>query len=279
MFTVINGQVSNAISVSDRGFQYGDGVFETVRYEADNGILFDYHMARFQLGAKTLKIRLPSQIEFNSQLDHALSLWRSDATYSHQFICKWIVTRGQGGRGYKPDESAQPSLIFSFSLVPDFDTDFYNQGIDVIVCDHPLGIQPRLAEIKHLNRLDQVLASLELGDYPEGLMCDLSGNVIEGTKSNLLFFKGDKIITPGVTECGVNGCLRQYLLDCSSKGELQHQIATGNIPLESIYQYDSVALINSVFGLWPVATINSQRFGVSKACRSTSNFIRQRLGL
>lgn len=123
-------------------------------------------------------------------------------------------------------------------------------------CRTPLARQPALAGIKHLNRLEQVLARREWDDpaIAEGLLCDEHGQVIEGVMSNLFVVAQGRVLTPNLSECGVAGIMRAYLLAQSQALGFTSVVAP--LSQAGLYEAEEVLLCNSVIGIWPVAQID-----------------------
>jgi len=170
------------------------------------------------------------------------------------------VTRGIGGRGYAPSADAQPSHIWDVTAVPQYPQDWYSHGVVVRVCDIRLSEQPRLAGIKHLNRLENVLAAAESGaaDSAEGLLLDGQGRVIEGTRSNLFLLCDGCLITPQLHRCGVAGVQRDRVLAYARAQGMMVQIR--DVMLAEVYWADEVFLVNSVFGVWSVRELGERRW-------------------
>lgn len=281
MLALVNGEVQNQVSVFDRGLQYGDGVFETILFRADIPVLISFHLQRFKLGARRLNIPIP--VDFEAQYERAIALHKDlvapkEAEHG-SYICKIVLTRGVGGRGYRPVDVSSPTLIISFHNMPVYPGTYKNRGVDAIICKHRLSENSSMAGIKHLNRLDQIMASAELDGFPEGIMCDQKGNLVEGTRSNILVFSGGKVLTPELKSCGVEGCMRRFLLSKSEIGALGINIIEQVIPLSQLNQIDGMAFINSVFGLWPVARVADRTFIVTPECKLLSQYIYQELGI
>lgn len=269
--TLVNGAETSAISIADRGLAYGDGLFETMRVV--NGVipLIDQHIARFKQGAKALGLGALKGLEadFKAYVKQGLNEISGDA------LMKVIITRGTGGRGYEPPTGAHPTFIVQVFDLPQFDSAYYQKGIKVKLCDYILPSQPLLAGVKHLNRLDQVLASRELKSEQEGLLCDMNGNVIEGLKSNLIIFEKASVVTPLLDHCGVRGTLRQYLL--SNVKKLGFDIKEEAVSVDRLNQAKGAVLINSVFGCWPVAKIDQQTFSIDSRCETIQQFLANEL--
>ena len=164
-----------------------------------------------------------------------------------------MVTRGCGGVGYLPPEKPECNFVCQVFDLPAYPLHFSSQGIQVKIIQHALPNHPVLAGIKHLNRLDQVLASQELESEQEGLVFDQQGYLVEGLKSNVLVFEGDQVLTPSLEMCGVQGTLRQYLI--AQAKDLGFQIQESVIDKNRLKSADGISMINSVFGLWPVLTL------------------------
>ncbi|MEO7558234.1 MAG: aminodeoxychorismate lyase [Gammaproteobacteria bacterium] len=246
--TLINGQQSAQISSEDRGLLYGDGLFETIAVRAGSPQLWDRHMQRLSLGCARLGIALPDLINLRKEA-HAVC---HDA---EQAVLKIIVTRGSGARGYRCRDSERPTRILALQAWPDYPADFTEQGVAVRVCATRLGSNPLLAGLKHLNRLEQVLARNEWDDpaVPEGLMLDSAGQVVEGTMSNVFLVRGGMLQTPDLSQCGVAGIMRGRILEMAADMGLTTGII--QLDLKDIMEAQEIFLCNSLIGLWPVREV------------------------
>lgn len=246
MKMLINGSSNTAISVMDRGFLYGDGAFETLIVIDGKPILLPQHLARLQAACQLLKI----SFDANLARDELLGL--SKHALGRQ-VAKIIITRGEGGRGYKPDLKTTPTRIIQLfdPISPSLIENEETSGLCITVCQHRLSQSVALAGVKHLNRLDQVLASAELEEgFDEGLCLDIEGNVIEGTKSNLLVFNNGVVSSPDLSLSGVKGIM---LLEMSKLlAREDHPIQIRKLTIDDVLEADEVILCNSVFGVSPV---------------------------
>ena len=243
----VNGSPLETIAINDRGLAYGDGLFETIRLHRHQPVLLDRHLDRLASGAERLGIACK-----RDKLEQEIS--QLSPEFPDQGVLKIIVTRGTGGRGYVPGNISEPSRILSLHAMPDYGDNDPVHGIGVFVCRQRLAQQPALAGIKHLNRLEQVLASLEWPDasFMEGLMLDTADNVIEGTRSNLFWAESGQLLTPSLANCGVTGIMRNYLME--KIGNVT-EIAVCN--LARLCAADEVFFCNSIFGIWPVGHLVS----------------------
>ena len=241
----VNGMPRDNITISDRGLAYGDGVFETIRIHAHKPVLLERHLERLEEGIRRLQIPLERSLldQDITQLTPEFPAWG---------ILKIIVTRGSGGRGYAPGAAPTPSRILSLHELPDYSSTQPGNGIKAFVCRQRLAIQPALAGIKHLNRLEQVLASLEWPDpgFMEGLMLDMKDHIVEGTRSNVFWAESGRLMTPALIGAGVAGTLRSHII-----GTMQGVVEVGDCTLARLCSADEVFFCNSINGVWPVNTL------------------------
>jgi 4-amino-4-deoxychorismate lyase len=177
-------------------------------------------------------------------------------------VVKLIVTRGPGARGYPPPERPTPTRVLSISQWPDYPEANRRDGIAMKSCRLRLGENPALAGIKHLCRLEQVLAQLELRGQAvqQGLLLDASGYVVGGTSSNVFIVSGAELCTPSLTRCGIKGVMRRVVLDAART--LGVRAEERDIDPAELLRGDEVFVVNSLFGIWPVTDIDGQRFAV-----------------
>ena len=247
---LVNGVFKSSISVFDRGFMYGDGLFETIRVVNGDPLLWDYHIKRLQFGCK--KLHIPVDFNFCDRLRDGLTRVVNEANRnSSNCVVKIVITRGAGGRGYLPPPEVRPTEVILCYPAPEYPESYSVNGIAMCTCQHRLSENGALAGLKHLNRLDQVLASAELDEtVSEGLMLDQQGYVVEGTKSNILFFEDGGIVSPDTRLSGVDGIARQYIFDHAATLGLRTRI--GKIMPTAIASFKGMAITNSILGIWPV---------------------------
>ncbi len=269
---LINGQPAEDIAVLDRGFQYGDGLFETLRVSAGKPRFWVQHMARLAAGCRVLRIAMP---ESALLLSEAMSLCAEGS----DGVLKIIVTRGEGTRGYAPPAQAATTRVLSLSSAAIFPEAHYRDGVSVRVCDTRLAGNPVLAGIKHLNRLEQVLARAEWeNEVAEGLMLDNNNNVIEGTMSNLFCVQEDEsgpvLKTPLLTHCGVKGITRENIINEAEAAGISVQETTSG--LAELYRSQELFLCNTLIGIWPVRQLEEQHFAVGPVTRQLSRALESR---
>ena len=209
---LINGaapqDLSHAIPVNDRGLHYGDGLFETALL-ADGRIRFlDDHLQRLMTGCRRLGIPAPHRQVLLDEIQRVTSSLRSG-------VLKIIVTRGAGGRGYGIEPTLQPTRIVALYAAPDA----VKSEVALRWCETRLGRNARLAGIKHLNRLEQVLAQAEQGAAraDEGLMLDTEGELVGGIASNVFLVRDGALVTPDLRFSGVRGVMRDRVLRAATQ--------------------------------------------------------------
>lgn len=253
---MINGDPGTHISALDRGLQYGDGLFETIAVAGSHPCLWERHYRRLQEGGRRLGIPIPdAEILIN---EIAKEIGSND-----KGVIKVIITRGEGGRGYYPPQDPVVTRIVRFFPWQDYPSDIISQGVHVRICNTRLGINHSLAGIKHLNRLEQVLARNEWQDteFREGLMLDTYDRVIEGTMSNVFLCKGGRLFTPDLSESGVCGVVRELVLDVAAERGVQVNIE--RVGLTEVLQADSMFLTNSLIGIWPVKVLQDREYDLT----------------
>jgi 4-amino-4-deoxychorismate lyase len=245
---LINGQPDNRIAVSDRGLQYGDGLFETVAYRNGQLEFLQAHLTRLLEGCKRLKLKFTELEKLNLELTSLCTQTANDS------VIKVMLTRGSGGRGYKAPVENEALRILSSHPMPEYPIS--NQtGITIRICEQRLGINPQLAGIKHLNRLEQVLARSEWDDssVSEGLMLDINDNVVEGTMTNVFIIKHGELYTPSIHQNGIAGIMRAEIIELAGMLGLHcHQQA---LNLDDFFDADEVFVSNSIINIWPVTAL------------------------
>lgn len=269
LLTLVDGVLADTLPVSDRGLLYGDGVFETIRYQRQQLLLLPAHLTRLSQSCERLGIPV-CMAEIGRYLELLIKHLGSADSELQEGVVKIIVTRGDGGRGYAPPHSAVSRSLLQFHPMPAGHADYFHHGIDCMWCSHPLSGNPALAGLKHLNRLDQVMASRELlaaqheaagSDLPlqEGLMCDTQGNVIEGTRSNIFAVIAGQLCTPDLSDAGVSGVMRSALLDWYAGQGIA--VVVRKISARELGLATELFICNSVIGIWPVNRLHDLTVG------------------
>ena len=247
---LVNGIQTNDASALDRGLAYGDGLFETLAVRDGDILNWPQHVERLRRGCDKLKIRRP---DFEQLFEETHNV----ASDYDRSVVKIIITRGAGGRGYTPPAAGvTPTRIVARHMWPNEYREREQTGVHVCIAQHRISVNPDLAGLKHLNRLDQVLASAELmeRDADEALMLDPNDHVIEATRCNLFTVRDGLLATPRLDNCGVRGVMRAIILQLAPAVSLRAEET--EITLGSLREADEVFLCNAIAGIWPVVEID-----------------------
>lgn len=246
-----NNQSSLSRLQYDRGLHYGDGLFETIAVRSGIAELLIEHINRLKESCERLKIHNVNILKIKKEI-------KLKAKNIGKGVIKLIVTRGSGGRGY----SVTDKMVVTYYLLdypwPDDYTKNRDSGVAVKICDLELASQPLLAGMKHLNRLENVMARMELKntEYHEGLLCNSKQNVIEATSSNVFIVIKNKIITPKLDQCGVAGVMRDQIIKKLTTTDFNVNIQ--NFHRKKLQDADEIFLTNSIIGIWPVSKLDNK---------------------
>lgn len=245
----IDGRRNDLIDYRDRGLQYGDGVFETM-YVARGAVrLLDDHLDRLLEGCHRLGIKPPPVRSLRAEIAAA-------AACADRGVLKLIVTRGVGMRGYRPAGRERCTRILALTpVLAKRAAEADPVAVRVRICRTRLGVNPVLAGLKTLNRLESVMARLEWRDPRiwEGLMLDADANLVCGTMSNVFLRRGSRLQTPLLDRCGVAGVMRRWVLRQARR--LKLKIREDRFQLDDLADADEVFLTNAIVGVVSVADI------------------------
>ena len=251
----VNGVPQANVDPTDRGIAYGDGLFATMRTGAEGILFFETHQARLTAGA--------ARLGFQWQMSEALQQQLQALAIEYPQHCiKLIVSRGVGGRGYAPPEPeiVKPTEIVSVHTIPSHYAQWQQRGICLKTSSIRLGLQPLLAGIKHLNRLEQVL--IKSYPLPQGfddwLVADIEDNIIESSMANIFFIKGNQVLTPSLAQCGVAGVMREHVMLALLEQHLNIECLP--VGAERLIEFDSAFITNSILGIVDVLAIDSLTF-------------------
>ena len=245
---MINGLSSQNVAIADRGFNFGDGHFTTIKMVDGGALLLDLHLARLQQACRVLAI------EF-SQWDELLTAIKEQATELQTGVLKVTITRGEGGRGYGTFGCSRANWYLQHRPIPAIYSEWASSGIELMICDYLQTVNPVLAGLKTLNRLDQVMIKQELDarGMADGLVCSTEGYVIETSVANIFWVIAGKVYTPSTKRSGVEGVMKTHVL--SLLNSLGFTVETGDYSIVDICAADEVFITNSVMEVVPVKCI------------------------
>lgn len=257
----IDGVPGTMLPADDRGLNYGDGLFETLAVRMGVARFLEAHLARLASGCVRLGIRFDAMDELRAEISSAVKLAPPRA------ILKIIVTRGSAiRRGYAPQghESARRILsLWPDALLPTS----IAEGVALHRAASTLSDNPALAGIKHLSRLENVMAAAEAaaaGAF-ESLLFDGSGHVISGAMSNLFIAREGRVLTPRLDRCGVAGVMRGVVLrECAA---LKIPAGDGRVTLDALLEADEAFITNARLGVVPVLRVGEHSFHMTTLAR------------
>lgn len=232
-----------------RGLQYGDGVFRTIlKY---NGQLIDLelHIRKLNNHAERLDLDpLPAQVLREEAAGISAGIDRC--------VLKFLLMRAGTGRGYRPQGRASERLLLRYAA-PAYPETHWSAGILAFRCSLALQPQPHLAGVKHLNRLEQVLASRHWPEpAAEGILCGAGGDAICGTRSNLFCVRDGTLHTPALDACGVAGLMRDKVLAAAAALAVPARIEP--LPWTALLEADEAFVCNSLIGIWPLRALEQR---------------------
>ncbi|HKQ30188.1 MAG TPA: aminodeoxychorismate lyase, partial [Burkholderiales bacterium] len=187
---------------------------------------------------------------------------------------KIVITRGVSGRGYATVGAGDPTRILTLASWPDYPQAFARDGVSICVCETLLSRNPALARIKHLNRLEQILARAEWRtEYADGVMCDDRGNVVECTMSNIFLVSDGQLHTPEIVACGVEGVMRAAVLDAAK--QLNIRVHVGKVTVDDLRNAEEMFLTNSLIGIWPVRQLQDNDYVIGPVTQKIQQGIRE----
>lgn len=250
---LIDGVSGRRIPVTDRGLSYGDGLFETLLVRDGRPCQWRRHLDRLALGCRRLGFPTPAESTLAGEV--AGLLRGIDAG-----VLKVLVTRGDGGRGYAPRSDPRPRRILTLFGAPDYPTEWHLRGVVARTCRTPANQNPLLAGLKHLNRLDSVLARAEWSEpsIAEGLMAGPGGDIIGGTMTNLFLWDGAGLLTPAVDGCGIAGTVRGLAMDLAAVMGIP--CVETRLARADLIRARGMFLTNSLAGVWPVRRLDAHEY-------------------
>lgn len=253
--TLVNGVPADKVDVTDRGLQFGDGVFETIAVQNGHPVWLERHLARIRAGCQQLKFQTIPEPELLS--DEVCGLCRGH----EQAVLKMIITRGYSFGGYGTADGSTPNRVMILKPGVRHSQNTAREGIHAGICQQRIASHPVLAGIKHLNRLDQVLARIECqGRWQEGLMLCEDGHVVEGIMSNLFLVRDDVLITPGLDRAGIRGLARDAIIDIASRNGMDIEIR--EVQPAELDDAAELFVCNSLIGIWPITRLENYRYPI-----------------
>ncbi len=244
---LINGKQQSEISVFNRLTQFGDGLFETCLVRNSQLLLWSAHFERLEKGRVQLNINPVDERVWLHDINTALKI-----AHKTEAVIKIILSRGESLRGYGFEKTIEPTRIVIVSTMPHQTSEY-----TLSVCPSGYANNPLLTNIKHCNRLEQILARSEL-EVDECIMLDENQCVISVTQGNIFAVQDGIVLTPNLDQCGIAGTRRLVVLKLAHELGIQVKITT--LTLKTLLACDEVFITNSVIGIKPVIGVNKTVF-------------------
>ena len=263
--TWLDGALATELPLPDRGLDYGDGLFETLLVQEGSPLYLDFHLQRLQRGLRALVFPDCLAVAQKQLLEVSRTLRDRDWHWS---VLRLTISRGAGPRGYAPPASARPRIIITATEL-DRDCRRMSQGVKLCLATVRCATQPLLAGIKHLNRLEQVLAAAECrpAAADEAVMLDQSGHLVSVTAGNLFLVKGKRLLTPALVTSGIAGTRRRLVMEKWAPAA-GLSVQESSLTLRDLEAADEVFCSNSVHGVRPVAYFGERHWDHHPVCEA-----------
>lgn len=257
------------IEPSNRGFQYGDGLFETIAVRAGKLRQWSYHLDRLTAGCKRLGLEAPLA-SLEGEVSAVLASSQHDTSFC---LAKIIVTAGASKRGYGRSLPIPAEVYIDVFPSTPLDKSAYTTGVVTMLCATRLATGSPVAGLKTLNRIEQVLASSEClpTEAFEGLTLDAAGRLICGTISNVFLVKDNVIRTPSLKRCGVEGTMRRFVLDLLKQEGRDAEVC--DLDEDHLATADEVFVTNSQMGAVPVRRCGDYKWAVGSTTRGVMKML------
>lgn len=260
---LVDGELAPGISAADRGLHYGDGLFETLAVFDGQPRFWQGHMDRLAVGCERLDLPVPPQSVLLREV-------QTVAAGRARCMVKIILTRGPSGIGFRPRAISEATRVVSAYAWPETEGQPELVGVDTRICRLRLGIQPELAGLNHLNRLEQVMARSEWNDptIHEGILLDREDHVISAIRSNIFLVFGGRILTPRLDRCGIRGVMRSAIL-----AAFRERCEQRRVTLDMLPEADEVFLCNVLHGVYPVRRIDHWEYEPGAMTRDVQEWL------
>ncbi len=262
---LIDGKKQSKASIFNRNTQFGDGLFETCLVENKKLLFWSNHFERMKLGCDRLKISMIDETLWLSDIKKAFSLMKID-----NCIVKLVLSRGESLRGYSYKDNIRPIRI---TIVSELKKNNQDKRFSLEFCNSGYNSNPKLAGIKHCNRLEQVIARAGI-KVDDGIMLDENENVVSVTQGNIFCIQGNRLITPNLDKCGIEGTRRAVIIKIAV--DLGFDINIKNLSVAELLRSDEVFISNSIQGVGPVNQIEDFVYSKHKITEIISETLKEK---
>jgi len=261
----VDGKRAEALPLPDRGLELGDGLFETILFYAGQPLYLDLHLERLQCGLNVLGFDLeasgiePQLQPVTASIKERGWMWSS---------VRVTITRGSGPRGYAPPKDAHARVVLQAYEMKRNAGDML-APLELDVAELRLSSQPALAGLKHLNRLEQILAAREARQrsLDDLLMMNQSEGIVSVIAGNIFVVQGDRLMTPPIEDSGIAGTRRRLIIeqwgpDCG------FDVAVAPLRLVDVLDAREVFCSSSLVTVRPISRIGEQFYSSSGAAEA-----------
>jgi branched-chain amino acid aminotransferase len=246
---VLGAPESAAVSPLDRGFLFGDGVYETIRAYGGRPFLLREHLERLQRSAERLEIPLErAVVDIEQELHRTLA----DADLADAAI-RIVLTRGRGPIGYDPEGCGPPTLVIHVRPCPDLPPSFVREGVDVAIVEVTRNaisaLDPAIKSNNLLNNFLAWRAARRLGAF-EPILLNAAGRLTEGASSNLFVVRSGRLLTPPLEDGLLEGITRGLVLELARSGGLD--AAEASLGADDLRTGDEAFLTSTLKGVLPI---------------------------
>jgi len=239
------------VSVLDRGFLYGDGLFESMRVFAGKPFRWEQHLQRLANGLKFVRIQLP----FDSAALRDAAIQLVETNQMPECLLRLTISRGIGVRGYSPKGANKPSVAMSLHPLPQSTPESLAVW-RLMTSSVRLPAKEPLAQFKTCNKLPQILARIEADDAgaDEALVLNTEGYVVEGASSNLFWVDGQVVCTPPLVSGILAGVTRIVVSELCRNRSLT--LREANITPVALKQVQGAFVSLSSLGIAEASTLD-----------------------
>lgn len=249
------------VSVFDRGFMYGDGVFETLRAYRGHPFQLEAHYRRFKASASAIRLPFPYRLDRISE--NIRTVLERNGLTGADAVVRVSVSRGRGVRGPGIAGATDPTYVVAADPVPETVTERQSTGFRLTtVRTRRVSGEALPAHAKHANYLNSILAYAEANEAgaDEALMLDSHGKIGECSSANIFLVNGSRILTPDLKTGILPGCARAFVLElCASNGFEADEARLDPRVLDDV---EEVFVTNSVLEIAPVRGVDHREYPV-----------------
>ena len=263
LFSSVNGQQVDHVSINERTIQYGDGVFTTAKIAGGEVVWLNRHVDRLRNACQKIMITSVDWSLLADELSHVAKNYQ-------RATLKVIISAGQQSKAYARADNCTANILIYVNEFPSHYLEWQEKGISIGVAKTRLGINSALAGLKHTNRLEQVLLKNELAstEYQDLLAFNELDNLIESISSNVFVLINNEWVTPKLDKSGVDGLSRQVLLAKFP------QIKERDVQQAELVNIQAILLTNCLMPAVPISNFEGKALSM-EACRPFISYLNE----